>query len=70
MNIRSLVSTIFVFALLSSALTVAQEPEQDESAASLRSLQIDDTFKIKSVRSPSLSSDGKLLAYTVTTRSY
>jgi hypothetical protein len=62
MNVRSLVSTLFVFALLSSALTVAQEREQDESAASLRSLQIDDTFKIKSVRSPSLSPDGKLLA--------
>jgi len=36
----------------------------------LRSLQIDDTFKIKSVRSPSFSLDGKLLTYTVTTRDY
>ncbi len=62
MNVRSLVSTLFVFALLSSALVVAQEREQDESAPSLRSLQIDDTFKIKAVRSPSLSPDGKLLA--------
>jgi hypothetical protein len=64
MNDRSLVSTLFVFALLSSALMVAQEREQDESAPSLRSLQIDDTFKIKSVRSPSLSPDGRLLTYT------
>jgi len=70
MNVRSLVSTLFVFALLSSALIVAQEREQDESAPSLRSLQIDDTFKIKSVRSPSLSPDGRLLTYTVTTRNY
>ena len=70
MNDRSLVSTLFVFALLSPVLTVAQEREQDESAPSLRSLQIDDTFKIKSVRSPNLSPDGKLLAYTVTTRNY
>jgi dipeptidyl aminopeptidase/acylaminoacyl peptidase len=70
MNVRSLVSTLFVFALFSTAQVVAQEHEQDESAPSLRSLQIDDTFKIKSVRSPSLSPDGKLLAYTVTTRNY
>jgi len=70
MNVRSLVSTLFVFALLPSALIVAQEREQDESAPSLRSLQMDDTFKIKSVRSPSLSPDGKLLTYTVTTRNY
>jgi dipeptidyl aminopeptidase/acylaminoacyl peptidase len=70
MNVRSLVSTLFVFALLSSALIVAQEREQDESAPSLRSLQIDDTFKIKPVGSPSLSPDGKLLAYTVTTRNF
>ena len=70
MNVRSLVSTLFVFALLSSALVVAQEREQDESAPSLRSLQIDDTFKIKAVRSPSLSPDGRLLTYTVTTRNY
>ncbi len=70
MNVRSLVSTLFVFALLSSALVVAQEHEQDESVPSLRSLQIDDTFKIKSVRSPSLSPDGKQLVYTVTTRNY
>ncbi len=70
MNLRSLVSTLFVLALLPSALIVAQEREQDESAPSLRSLQIDDTFKIKSVRSPSLSPDGKLLTYTVTTRNY
>jgi len=70
MNLRSLVSTLFVFVLLSSGLIVAQEREQDESAPSLRSLQIDDTFRIKSVRSPSLSPDGKLLTYTVTTRNY
>ena len=70
MIVRSLVSTLSVFALLSSAPIVAQEREQDESASSLRSLQIDDTFKIKSVRSPSLSPDGKLLTYTVTTRNY
>jgi dipeptidyl aminopeptidase/acylaminoacyl peptidase len=70
MNVRSLVSILFVFALFSSALVVAQEHEQDESTPSLRSLQIDDTFKIKSVRSPGLSPDGKLLTYTVTTRNY
>jgi dipeptidyl aminopeptidase/acylaminoacyl peptidase len=70
MNVRTLVSTLFVFALFSSALVVAQEPTQDESAPSLRSLQIDDTFKIKAVRSPSLSPDGKRLAYTVTTRDF
>jgi len=65
MNVRSLVSTLFVLTLLSSAPVVAQEPKQGESVPSLRSLQIDDTFKIKSVRSPSFSPDGKLLAYTV-----
>ena len=70
MNVRSLVSTLFVLTLLSSAPVVAQEPKQGESVPSLRSLQIDDTFKIKSVRSPSFSPDGKLLAYTVTTRNY
>ncbi len=70
MNVRSLVSTLFVYALLSSAQVVAQEGEQDETASSLRSLQTDDTFKIKSVRSPSLSPDGTLLAYTVTIRNY
>jgi dipeptidyl aminopeptidase/acylaminoacyl peptidase len=70
MNLRSLVSTLFVVALLSSTLVAAQGPEQDESAPSLRSLRIDDTFKIKSVRSPSLSPDGKRLAYTVTTRNF
>jgi dipeptidyl aminopeptidase/acylaminoacyl peptidase len=70
MNIGSLVSTLFVFILLSPAVAVAQEHGQDESASSLRSLQIDDTFKIKSVGSPSLSPDGKLLAYTVTTRNF
>jgi len=70
MTVRSIVSTLFIFALLSSALVVAQANEQDESASSLRSLKIDDTFKIKSVRSPSLSPDGKLLAYTVTTRNF
>jgi len=70
MIVRSLVSTLFFFALFSSALAVAQEHERDESAPSTRSLQIDDTFKIKSVRNPSLSPDGKLLAYTVTTRNY
>ncbi len=70
MNIRSLVSTLVVFPLLSSGLIAAQERKQDESAPSLRSLQIGDTFKIKSVRSPSLSPDGRLLTYTVTTRNY
>ena len=59
MNIRLLVSIFFIFALFSSALVAAQEHERDESAPSTRSLQIDDTFKIKSVRSPSLSPDGK-----------
>ena len=70
MNARSLVSTLFIFTLLSSALTAAQELEHDESTPSLRNLEIDDTFKIKSVRGPALSPDGKLLAYTVTTRNY
>jgi len=70
MNARSLVSTLFIFTLLSSALTAAQELEHDESTPSLRNLDIDDTFKIKSVRGPALSPDGKLLAYTVTTRNY
>ncbi len=70
MNVRILVSILFVFVLFSSAPIVAQEHEQDESAPSLRSLQIDDTFKIKSVRRPSLSPDGKLLAYTISTRDF
>jgi dipeptidyl aminopeptidase/acylaminoacyl peptidase len=70
MNVRLIVSTLFVFAFLSSATIVAQEHQQDESAFSLRGLQGDDAFKIKSVRSPSLAPDGKLLAYTVTTRNY
>jgi len=63
MIVRSLVSTLVVFAPLSSAQLVAQERQQDESAPSLRSLQIDDTFKIKSVRSPSVSPDGKTIAF-------
>jgi len=66
----TLVSTLVVFALLSSAQLVGQERQQDESAPSLRSLQIDDTFEIRSVRSPSLSPDGRRLAFTVTTRNY
>ena len=70
MNARLLVSTLFVLALSSSALTVAQESEHDESAPSLRNLEIDDTFKIKSVGGASLSHDGKRMAYTVTTRDY
>jgi hypothetical protein len=52
MTARSLVSTLFIFTLLSSALSAAQELEHDESTPSLRNLEIDDTFKIKSVRGP------------------
>ncbi len=69
MNVRLLASALFLFSLLPYAFSVAAS-EDDKTASSLRNLEILDTFKIKSVRSPSLSPDGKLLAYTVTTRNY
>jgi dipeptidyl aminopeptidase/acylaminoacyl peptidase len=70
MNARSLVSTLFILTLLPSVLAVAQEPDHDESSPSPRNLEIDDTFKIKSVGGANLSHDGKRMAYTVTTRNY
>ena len=69
MNVQSLASILCIFAFLPSTLA-AQNPEEEKSSASSRNLEIDDTFKIKSVGSADLSPNGKLVAYTVTTRNY
>ena len=49
---------------------MAQDSDGDTSPPSLRVLEIDDTFKIKTVGRPELSPDGKWVAYTVSTRNF
>ncbi len=50
-------------------ITLAAGPAvgQDESAATPRSLTVDDYFRIRTVDDPQISPDGKWVAYTVTT---
>lgn len=64
MNVRLLASVLFLFTFLPYAFSAAAS-EDGKAGSSLRNLEINDTFQIKSVGSPSLSPDGKLLAYTV-----
>jgi len=70
MKALSLGLTLLIFTLLPFALLAALESDGDESPSSMRNLEIDDTFKIKSVGSAELSPDGKSLAYTVRTRNF
>ena len=70
MNVQSLSSILFIFALFPFTSSAAQDFEKETSPPALRTLEIDDTFKIKNVGSPELSPDGKWMAYTVTTRDF
>ena len=70
MQVQSLASILSIFALLPGTLLVAQDSDGDTSPPSLRVLEIDDTFKIKTVGRPELSPDGKWVAYTVSTRNF
>ena len=70
MNVSLHASILCVFALLPSTFSPAQDSEHETSPPSSRILEIDDAFKIKNTGRPDLSPDGKLVAYTVTTRNF
>jgi len=70
MNVQSLTSILFIFALFPFTFSAAQDSEEETLPPPLRILEIDDTFKIKNVGSPELLPDGKWAAYTVTTRDF
>ena len=63
MNLRMIITftVILTFLLISFSFVSAQEQ------STLRSIKVDDHFKIKRVGSPRLSLDGKWVAYTVST---
>jgi dipeptidyl aminopeptidase/acylaminoacyl peptidase len=71
MNVRSRASLLLLFfMLLPSTMPAAQNSEHKPSSVASRNLEIDDTFKIKSIGSPALSPDGKKVAYAVTTNNF
>ena len=70
MKVQALASILYILVLLPFTLSMAQGAQEDTLPPSLRVLEIDDTFKIKSVGHPELSPDGKWVAYTVSTRNF
>lgn len=59
-----------LFLFLPSTLLAVQNSEPKSSPSGSRNLVIDDMFKIKSIGSPTLSPDGKFVAYAVTTTNF
>ena len=70
MKPQSLVKYLLIIALLPLFTVAAEEEAKETSPSTLRNLELDDTFKLKSVGSPALSRDGKWVAYTVSTKNY
>lgn len=69
MNRNNLVLTLILSAC-ATLLPAVTPAAQAETTTTPRKLEIDDTFKMKSVGSPALSPDGEWVAYTVTTKNY
>jgi dipeptidyl aminopeptidase/acylaminoacyl peptidase len=70
MNALSLISTLIICTLLPCAMGAEPHPQEEPSSSTARKLELDDSFKIKGVGSPTLSYDGKWVAYTISTQNF